>query len=275
MVEIKRTRESGLQHVYRIYEPGDVVPVGTRIVKYGRRRSAFKGDYVEDINGRLIPLLQRITIDRNKQHTNYIFPGFCWQPWKSEIFSYPLDKAAVEPHLTAKQHYIAMMLKNGLDIMEAVKNAYPKVTKRRLLFLVRNTFQSKAFVMHFLTELGYMSKLKTALEARGINTDVVADHIATMIHDPEAVPSLKKWALETAMEALNEDPRKSAEETEAREVSTTAQLEAAMASRFLPSADLPAQVPASYTVLGEDGDARVADDTKGAIPEARQIDPGA
>lgn len=205
MIELKRKRSDGITSTYTIYEPGDIVPATVRLVPYRSRWAAMKGEYVEDINGRFVPLLRRICINKHLGHHNMIFPGFTWQPWRNELFSYPLEKAAssdAPQGIRGKDILVAKLIDEGIDIEACVKRAYPGYGRRQIMGYVMRMFSNPVFLQFLFVELGYVKKLKTALEKRGISVESIADQIGNLIDDEKAVPTLRKWALETALAAL-------------------------------------------------------------------------
>lgn len=206
MITITRQRRSGAKHEYVIYEPGDVLPHSIRVVPYRNRRQAMRGEYVTDINGRMVPLLRRIDI-RKRNQVMFIFPGFTWQPWVQDIFSYPIDKAQ-EPdqprYLTPKLMAMAALVNSGMDVDLAVMKLWPRSGKRQIAMIARRAFGNQEFIHYLLVELGFVNKLKEALEARGMSMDTIADEIQELATSKKANPTLKKWALETALEALGD-----------------------------------------------------------------------
>lgn len=205
MIQLTRTRLNGTKHTYSIYEAGDVVPHGVTLVPYRKRWQAMKGEYVEDINGRYVPLLRRICINKHLNHHNMIFPGFTWQPWKQERFSYPVDKASadnVPVGLRGKDILVAKLIEEGLDAEQCVRRAYPGYGRRQVMSYLMRMFANPVFLQYLFVELGYVKRLKKALENRGISVDSIADQIGDLIADEKAVPTLRKWALETALAAL-------------------------------------------------------------------------
>jgi hypothetical protein len=205
MITLQRTRLNGVKQTYSIYEAGDIVPPDIRLVSYKNRWTAMKGEYVEDINGRFIPLLRRICINKNLNHHNMIFPGFTWQPWRNDLFSYPIDKASadnVPVGLRGKDILIAKLIEEGLDAEQCVRRAYPGWGRRQVMAYLMRMFANPVFLRYLFVELGYVKKLKKALENRGISVDSIADQIGDLISDEKAVPTLRKWALETALAAL-------------------------------------------------------------------------
>ena len=213
MITITRERKAGIKYDYVIYEPGDVVPPTLRVVPYRHRKSAMKGELVTDINGRMVPLLRRITINKGRGWVMMIFPGFCWQPWKMDIFSYPLEKAAapdVSKVLTPKNMSFAALVAAGMPIETAMVKVWPSIRGRRVLAVVRRLFANDEFVTYLLLELGYVSTIKEALESRGIDSDSLAGEIADLIQDRDANPTLKRWALETALSIIEKPTGKGA-----------------------------------------------------------------
>lgn len=208
MIEVIRPRGNGINHKYVIYEPGDIRPQGFMYVSFRNIANANPGSYVEDVNGRWVPLLRRITIDKARNRVNFIFPGFCYQPWKHELFSYPIDNLKyVLPNGLRPQHVaLAKLIASGIGMQEAARIIYPKVKKSRQKFLLTALFHNNLFVGYILEEMGMRSKLKEALEARQLNPERVADEIENILTTKEAHHSLKKWALETIV-AVYENPR--------------------------------------------------------------------
>lgn len=205
MITITRTRRSGAKHDYTIYEPGDVIPPTLRVVRYSNRHSAMKGELVTDINGRMVPLLRRILIDKQKKHTLMIFPGFCWQPWVQDIFSYPIDKAQApdaSPALTARHMAFAGLISEGVPVEMAVTKVWPKARGKEGMAMVRRIFAQRSFLHYLLVEIGYVKQLKDALEKRNISIDTIATQISDLIENERVNPTLKKWALETALAAF-------------------------------------------------------------------------
>jgi hypothetical protein len=205
MIQLTRKRLSGVSSTYNIYEAGDVAPSTIRLVPYKDRFSAMKGEYVEDINGRFVPLLRRICINKNLNHHNMIFPGFTWQPWKNAMFSYPLEKASTDDvpvGLKGKDILVARLLEEGLDPEVSVRRAYPGYGRRQIVSYLMRMFANPVFLRYLFVELGYVKKLKKALEQRGVSVDSIADQIGDLIGNEKAVPTLRKWALETALAAL-------------------------------------------------------------------------
>lgn len=212
MIEIKRKRQSGAVHTYTLYEAGDIVPATIRLVTYRNRFSAMSGEYVEDINGRFVPLLRRICINKTLKHHNMIFPGFTWQPWKNVMFSYPIDKAQaddVASGLRGKDLLVAKLIQQGYDAEQCVKKAYPSYGRRQIIGYLSRMFMNPMFIQYLFVELGYVKKLKAALERRGVNVDSLADEIENLITSNSANPTLKRWALETALQALETQDKSS------------------------------------------------------------------
>lgn len=213
MIELKRRRLDGIVQSHVIYEAGDIVPPTVRLVPYRRRFHAMKGEYVEDINGRYVPLLRRICINKASNHNNMIFPGFTWQPWKNEMFSYPLAKAATDDvpvGLKGKDLLVARLIEDGVDAEESVRKAYPRMGRRQIMNYLMRMFMNPVFLRYLFVELGYVKKLKRALEERGISVDSIATQIEDLIGNERAVPTLRKWALETALNALETQERQQA-----------------------------------------------------------------
>lgn len=213
MITLKRQRHTGVTAEYLIYEAGDVVPPTVRLVAYKDRFTAMRGEYVEDINGRFVPLLRRICINKTNNHTNMIFPGFTWQPWKNIMFSYPLEKAAtsdVPVGIKGKDLLVARLIEEGVDIETCVRRAYPGYGRRQVMSYLMRMFANPVFLKYLFVELGYVKKLKKALEQRGISVDSIADQIGDLITDDKAVPTLRKWALETALAALETQDKSNA-----------------------------------------------------------------
>jgi hypothetical protein len=116
MIELQRKNGDGITKKYTIYEAGDLVPSTVRLVPYAKRFEAMRGEYVEDINGRFVPLLRRICINKTNNHHNMIFPGFTWQPFRSVMFSYPLEKAATSDAprgIQGKDLLVARLIEEG------------------------------------------------------------------------------------------------------------------------------------------------------------------
>lgn len=206
MITIQRRRANGVVHEYKVYEPGDEIPSQLRVVPYRNRRSAMRGELVTDITGKMVPLLRRITIDKRNNRVLMIFPGFTWQPWKNDMFSYPVDKAS-EPDmprsLTSKHFAFAGLISEGMPVELAMSSVWPKMKGKAMKNMVRKTFSSQAFIHYLFVELGYVKKLKEALEKRQVSVDQIAGEIEDLITNEKANPGLKKWALETALEALD------------------------------------------------------------------------
>jgi hypothetical protein len=207
MITIERKRKHGATYSYVIYEPGDVIPPQLRVVAYRHRRSAMKGELVTDINGRMVPLLRRITVNKSRGWTQFIFPGYCWQPWKNDMFSYPVEKASQPDRsrvLTPRVMALAGLIAAGMPVEAATAKIWPAVPQKRTMMIVRRLFANDEFCSYLLVELGYMSTMKEALERRGVNTDSLAAEIAELIGDKKANPTLRRWALETAMAVIDE-----------------------------------------------------------------------
>lgn len=243
MIELVRKRSNGVKHTYTVYEPGDIVPPQIRLVRYKDRHHAMKGDYVEDINGRFVPLLRRVCINKERNHHNMIFPGFCWQPFKQMIFSFPIDKAVlsdVPDGVNGKDIIFAKLLHEGIDPEVAVKRVYPRFSRRQVVNYILKMFANPQFVQHLFSDLGYMNKLKAALQAQGLSVDAIADKINEFISDPKANPGLRKWALETALNSLEtQDKRSTLVELQSNDLDS---LDALMAAKLdvkaLPAAQI-------------------------------------
>lgn len=210
MIVLERKRLDGIKASYTIYEAGDIVPATVRLVPYAKRFEAMRGEYVEDINGRFVPLLRRICINKDKNHHNMIFPGHTWQPFKNVMFSYPLEKASMENvpvGLTGKDILVAKLIDEGIDAEVCVKRAYPRYGRRQVINYLMRIFHNPAFLQYLFQELGYVKKLKAALVQRGVSVDSIAEQIEGLINNDHAVPTLRKWALETALAALETQDR--------------------------------------------------------------------
>ena len=243
MIELVRKRSNGVKFTYTIYEPGDIVPVQMRLVRYKDRHHAMKGDYVEDINGRFVPLLRRVCIDKERNHHNMIFPGFCWQPFKQMIFSFPIDKAVlsdVPDGVNGKDIVFAKLLHEGVDPEVAVKKLNPRFSRRQVVNYILRMFANQQFVQHLFADLGYMNKLKKALQDQGLSVEAIADRISEFISDPRANPGLRKWALETALNALEtQDKRQPLAELQSMEMDNLDELMAAKLDvKALPAAHI-------------------------------------
>lgn len=238
MITLTRQRRNGIKYDYIIYEPGDILPAGVRVVEYRNRRSAMRGEYVTDINGRMVPLLRRVHI-KAQGRDMFIFPGYCWQPWKNDMFSYPLEKAQAPDApktLTGKHMAMAAMINDGVEIEAAVRKLWPRSGKRQVMVMIRRAFANSEFVHYLLVELGYMNKLKAALESKGMTIDTIADEIHELATSKKANPTLKKWALETALGAL--DSKEQGKPLPELQSAPTMTIEAIMATRLqrLPQA---------------------------------------
>lgn len=249
MITITRQRRSGARHDYVIYEPGDSLPAHVRVVEYRSRKHAMKGEYVTDINGRMVPLLRRVEIGKGR--TNFIFPGFCWQSWKMDIFSYPVEKAAApdKPRfLTGKHMALAALINDGMDPGMAVRKLWPRSGRRQVVNIIRRSFANQEFIAYLFMELGYVKKLKELLKDRDITEETIADEIAGLIQGERVNPTLKKWALETAMSALdaNEGPIERPHGLPQAEVDMDAIMIARMSQK---SKDLPPAGPESLGPL--------------------------
>jgi len=205
MIQIQRQRESGATHTYTIYEAGDVVPATVRLVPYAKRFEAMSGEYVEDINGRFVPLLRRICINKQLKHHNMIFPGFTWQPWKNVMFSYSIEKgsaASIPQGLRGKDILVAKLIEQGLDAEACVRRAYPTYGRRQIMSYLTRMFMNQKFIQYLFVELGFVKKLKKALENKGVTVDRIAEEIDQLLSDERSNPTLRRWALETALAAL-------------------------------------------------------------------------
>lgn len=124
------------------------------------------------------------------------------------MFSYPIDKAQTPmapAGLKGRDILIAKLLEEGLDPELCVTKAYPRFTRGQAINYLRRIFQNTAFVRYLFEELGYMKKLRASLEGKGLSVDMIAEKIVQIISDNKEVPTLRKWALETALAALESD----------------------------------------------------------------------
>lgn len=197
----------GPQRTYVIYEPGDIIPEGIRVVRYRNRFSAMKGEYVEDINGRIVPCLRRQTVSKKRDFI-LIFPGFTWMPHNQPIFSYPLERASQPPEtrLSWKHRQMARYMEMGLSPELCVTKVYGRRGNAAIVIL-RRLFDNPAFLHYLATQTSYMSTLRRELEKRNIGVDTVADQISDILNDPKPNTLLKKWALETIVGAYD-NPKK-------------------------------------------------------------------
>lgn len=193
-----------------IYEPGDLVPNGIKLVRYRDRFSAMRGEYVEDINGRFVPLLQRVRI-KARDGYHFIFPGYCWATYRTDRFSWPVSTASVNSTptrvLPPKAHLVLAMLSKGVDMNAVAARAWPGDTYKTRLRRLRHYFHNELFMTLFLEQTGYMNKLKEALLNRGINQERIGNEIADIIESGGRDARLRQWALEKAMEILDEEKK--------------------------------------------------------------------
>jgi hypothetical protein len=63
-------------------------------------------------------------------------------------------------------------------------------------------FMNQKFIQYLFVELGFVKKLKKALENKGVTVDRIAEEIDQLLADERSNPTLRRWALETALAAL-------------------------------------------------------------------------
>ncbi len=198
------SREKSLSYV--IYEPSDAIPVGIIVIPWQNMRMAMKGNHVRDVHGKVIPILFRKLLKRKSgQDLMLVFPGQTWIASKhsDRPFAYTNDPN-IRTSLTAPQRMFASLLANGVQMDDAFRRSFPKVTSRGTKARMMAIFANREFMFLYLEETGLMSKIKDMLAERGITQETMVDRLVDLLDDAKAPANLRKYALETLWEEVNE-----------------------------------------------------------------------
>ncbi len=161
------------------------------------------GDLVRFNNGHYCECLLRKEIVR-KKFTMYQlqFPGMSIYSTESTLkkgMAYKYFHNPKEDVLNARDYSFIELVANGVEIYAAGKIAYKKFDDKILFSKIRNLL-----LMKTVAKRVNMKTLSDAVKNEGINNEMIAGHIKSILDDPKANPTLKKWALEISMKLLDQ-----------------------------------------------------------------------
>lgn len=201
---------------------------------------AQSGDIVRSDNGFYVPLLEKkqYIVDHLRERGKvtprktprekwkFTFPlqtFWAWTPpqgkqWRAFLYSpggaersiYENTKAV----LTHKKIFFANLLSQHVPVLDAIKTACPELTRSQQYHKRAMEFLLCPQTNHYLfNELGYMNSLKQELSKQGVTLETLGQEIASIINDKDESPAMRKFALETALKALQSSENENTNQT--------------------------------------------------------------
>lgn len=217
---------------YIVYDCADeAMQNGVKFVEYWE---AKEGDYVIDANNIVVPLIRKVQVTntmrrignkkykRAQPHIYYIytFPQckFMYRvrndiTAKPKKFYYKTKLGIMQSiyeqtgaKLTPRKMYFALLLANGFPPEVAIGIAHQE-KKPKLLKLRMFEYMTCPQTLHYFRYVAInMGTLKEELEKRGISNSSMAERIVQLMDNEEAPAVIRKFALETAIKALDNVP---------------------------------------------------------------------
>jgi hypothetical protein len=183
-------------------------------------RETQTGDWIESTSGHIVQCLERKHYYfKRKDRPSYIDKHYFTFP-RVRTFRYEkdLDKkpsyfpsisqnALVEDVFKGKLlskpriKLFALGVRMGLPLKVAYINAFGKYNYKQVLFLLAQ----QEIANYIFTDNPRLNNMRKELEAQGVNKETLAEKIKEILDDDKANPSLKKWALETSMQILDDE----------------------------------------------------------------------
>jgi hypothetical protein len=169
------------------------------------------GDYILANNGFYIPVINIIPLTKGIRPCKKIyFPRYsimAWQrkdnSWGYRNIIYPLSASNGEgpTRMTGKVKLFGSMIAKGYDFYDSFYKVFNTVNYN----ILDNIIQSDKFIT-YLEGLGYMDNLRKSFENKGITGEYIADKIIAILDEETHKDNvqLKKWALESAMNIIND-----------------------------------------------------------------------
>lgn len=216
MITITTQTKDGLTTQHIIYDKHENPPPSKKVWKTYEIRYAMRGEYVEDINGRKVPVLYRNTLKRrrNRQHPindiMLIFPGQTWIESKhnSRPFCWSTSpQTGVKSRRSTTQKAIARLILAGIKPEQAIRQATHRKTELTNK-QVNDYIRSEKFLDALMEEAGIdKTNLKEELLKRGITFEAVAEQLVEWFQTKEIAWPLRKMAAEKIIETLEKKTR--------------------------------------------------------------------
>lgn len=239
--------------VYHIYEKHDPPPVGRRIFNHWEMDKAMRGEWVRDVNGKIVPVLRRVEFTRKKgtrpgKEVLLIFPGFSWmvRAYEDRPFCYPDEPRFRTKGISPSHALFAKLLSKGLEWDRAMGIAFPKLPPRARKLRAMTILNNDTFIILYLEEAGIMADLKKHLaDAHNITDVSVIDMLVDIMKDKDEAASLRKYAIETIFGLTSEkkperntSPQEELKETLAEMLSAHQSTSQRSLAESLPAASL-------------------------------------
>lgn len=209
-VRIKSKQYHGEYYVATIYHSkAECKSFGFTVVDY-HDPLIKRGDYVECIEGLLVPVLKVTDVvvkGRGKNRFIY-FPKLRFNV-KNKVFSYNIDAISGDRYrLSASEKLYAGYISSGLSMFDAALKTWQGKKTGYYIVAIKRLFNNADFTEYLFSIMG--KTLREELEARGINKGTIADEIASAVLQQDMVTgekirvpqNVRLWALGKASDVL-------------------------------------------------------------------------
>lgn len=164
------------------------------------------GDYILSKNGYYIPVLDRSTHTRFSRGRKIPFEKIVLPNYAlfvqninlSTTFTFKRDRVVSHINISPKMRTVLILIRSGVPYDLAIKTIYGAKNMQKKVYSLLN---NNRFISMMKDEI---MSLQKELGKQGVTLATIAEQFSNLIKDPKANSTLKKYALEVSLKALDQ-----------------------------------------------------------------------